>query len=67
MVSGMATTTTPEDDILTIREVMRLLGVGQRTIDRYVSEGLLPAAYLPSGHRRFRRGDVDALLTRRSA
>lgn len=55
--------TDQDDDILTPREVTRLLGIGTRTLDNYVAEGRLRCQKLPSGHRRFRRGDVMALLS----
>jgi excisionase family DNA binding protein len=54
----------PEDDtLLSPRQAEQLLGVGPRTISRYVAEGRLVALRLPGGHRRFRRTDVLDLLT----
>ena len=63
----MQPTDPDDDDILTPREVTRLLGISARTLDNYVEEGRVTCRRLPSGHRRFRRGDVMALLTQRSA
>jgi excisionase family DNA binding protein len=52
------------DDLLTTNDVAELAGVSRTTVWRWAEEGLLPAAVtLPSGHRRFRRSDVEALLT----
>lgn len=44
------------------REAEDLLTVTRSTLDRYVARGILPCRTLPSGHRRFRREDVEALL-----
>lgn len=50
------------DELLTVGEAARLVGVSRSTIDRYVNEGKLVARRLPSGHRRIRRQDALALL-----
>lgn len=52
-----------ENDLLTSRDVMERLFISRRTLERYVADGKLQAAYLPSGHRRYRLSDVDALLS----
>lgn len=49
-------------DYLTVSEAARLIGVSTRTILRYQESGRLPAHRLPSGHRRFRLADVEALI-----
>lgn len=49
---------------LTISDVARLLGVTPGTVRDYADRGYLPCRRLPSGHRRFRRTDVEALLNR---
>jgi predicted site-specific integrase-resolvase len=36
--------------------------LSRRTLQRYASAGHLPATVLPSGHRRYRRRDVLALI-----
>lgn len=61
------TTTHDDDDLLTPREVSRMLGIGLRTLDKYTANGVLRCLYLPSGHRRFRRSDVLALLSSRES
>ena len=50
------------DDLLTTGEAAATLGVFPTTIIRYADRGELPVRRLPSGHRRFRRRDVEALL-----
>jgi excisionase family DNA binding protein len=44
-----------------IREAARRLGVHENTIRRYADRGLLESVRLPSGVRRVRRADVEAL------
>lgn len=39
------------------------LGVTPRTLQRWAESGKFPSIILPSGRRRFRQSDVDALLT----
>ena len=53
----------PGDDVL-LRpgEVSRLLGVDPKTLTRWADSGRLPAVVLPSGHRRYRFGEVRAVL-----
>lgn len=50
------------DELLTTGEAAATLGVLNSTIIRYTDQGHLPVRRLPSGHRRFRRRDVEALL-----
>jgi len=46
-------------------EVAALAGVDAKTVTRWAEAGLLPVAFtFPSGHRRYRRSDVDALLAK---
>lgn len=40
------------------------LGVSAGTLRNYAERGMIPVVTLPSGHRRFREEDVDALLAR---
>lgn len=49
---------------LTLREAARLLGVHESTVRRYADRGLISSSRLPSGVRRLRREDVDALAHR---
>jgi predicted site-specific integrase-resolvase len=54
-------------EYLTRAEVLRFLHISPRTLERYVAAAKLPVSYLPSGHRRYARADVEALLTRERA
>ena len=47
--------------LMKVREVARTLGVHENTIRRWEQRGLLPAVRLPSGVRRFRTEDVEAV------
>ncbi len=46
---------------VTLREAAASLGVHESTVRRYADRGLIHAARLPSGVRRLRRADVEAL------
>jgi excisionase family DNA binding protein len=50
-------------DWLTLGQAATYLGVAQSTIRKWSDSGRLPAFYTPGGHRRFRRGDLDAFLS----
>jgi excisionase family DNA binding protein len=50
-----------DESEVTTGEAARILGVSPRTVIAYVDRGLLRARLLPSGHRRFRRVDVEQL------
>ncbi|MDQ4019410.1 MAG: response regulator [Actinomycetota bacterium] len=52
----------PPADWLTLGQAARYLGVAQSTVRKWSDSGRLPAFYTPGGHRRFRRGDLDAFL-----
>lgn len=56
----MSTETEPE--WLNIGDAARLIGVHPDTLRRYEAAGRISAQRTPSGHRRFRRADVEALL-----
>lgn len=49
-------------DLLTPGEAAAIAHVTPRTIYRYGSDGLLGFITLPSGHRRYVRKDVEALI-----
>jgi excisionase family DNA binding protein len=53
-----------EPDWLTLGQAARYLGVAQSTIRKWSDHGRVPAFYTPGGHRRYRRGDLDAFLAR---
>ena len=48
--------------LLKPREVAALFRVSVRTLARYADNGDLPVITLPSGHRRYRRADVERVL-----
>lgn len=52
-----------EDFLLTPAEASRYLGVSARTLQRYEAAGRLKVDRLPTGHRRYRRAELDALRT----
>jgi excisionase family DNA binding protein len=55
---------TNEPDWLTLGQAAKYLGVAQSTIRKWSDLGRVPAFYTPGGHRRYRRGDLDAFLER---
>lgn len=52
----------PPERPLTTRQAAAILGVSASTVIAYADRGVLRSFRLPSGHRRFRREDVEALL-----
>ncbi|WP_184718950.1 BldC family transcriptional regulator [Streptosporangium saharense] len=48
--------------LLTPGEVARLFGVDPKTVNRWALRGQIASVRTPSGHRRYRVGDVRALL-----
>lgn len=56
---------TSDARLLTVSEAARRLGLSADTIRRYADTGLLPTLVTPTGQRRFRVEDVDALLSER--
>lgn len=53
-----------EQDLLTTREVARLLGVGTTSIKRWADSEILRCVKTPGGHRRFPRDAVEEFLAR---
>src|SRR5579862_1251384 len=51
-----------EPEWLTLGQAARFLGVAQSTIRKWSDQGRVPAFYTPGGHRRFRRGDLEAFV-----
>ena len=51
------------DDLLPSGAAAALAGVSRDTIKRWESNGIIASKRTPTGHRRYRRGDVEALLT----
>lgn len=62
-----ARTTHDASDWLTAGEVAAFLSLSVRTLNRMEHRGELLPRRLPSGRRRYRRADVEALLTKRRA
>lgn len=48
---------------LTSADVASLLSVTDETVRRWAVEGKLSCVTLPSGHRRFRRADVEPFMS----
>src|SRR5246500_1726781 len=53
-----------EPDWLTLGQAAKFLGVAQSTIRKWSDLGRVPAFYTPGGHRRYKRGDLEAFLDR---
>lgn len=49
-------------DLLTAPQVAALLSVSGESVRRWAEAGRLPSITLPSGQRRFRMSDIDAIL-----
>ena len=56
--------TASEPDWLTLGQAAKFLGVAQSTIRKWSDLGRVPAFYTPGGHRRYRRGDLEAFIDR---
>jgi excisionase family DNA binding protein len=53
---------TEADELLPVTEAARLLGVSASSLRNYEKQRLIVSHRTPGGHRRFRRGDVEALV-----
>src|SRR5919197_1374034 len=53
-----------ESDWLTLGQAAKFLGVAQSTMRKWSDVGRVPAFYTPGGHRRYKRGDLEAFLER---
>lgn len=51
------------DELLTVSEAAGLLQVSDGTVRRWANKGSLVSVRTPGNQRRFRRSDVEALLT----
>lgn len=61
MSSRTAHEASPGGALLTPRQVCERLQVSRQTLAVWVRAGKMPAITLPSGHRRYRREDVEAI------
>lgn len=52
----------PKDDLLSGSEVAEMLGVSVETVRLWAKDEKLTHIVLPSGQRRYRRSDVEAIL-----
>lgn len=52
------------DELLTPLEAAKRLGITVRTLHRWEAGGFIESVRTPYNHRRFRRSDVEKLLTR---
>lgn len=51
-----------EGEYLAIGEAAALIGVSTDTLRRWERSGRITAVRTPTGHRRFKRSDIEALL-----
>lgn len=51
------------DDLLPPGEAAALIGVSRDTLKRWEAKDRIRSLRTPDNHRRYRRGDVEALLT----
>lgn len=58
----MSETPEPEDRLLTPGQVARMFSVRTSTVRRWAVAGLLPCVSIPSGQRRYKESNVNALL-----
>ncbi|MFD0883818.1 BldC family transcriptional regulator [Streptosporangium algeriense] len=56
------TETGATERLLTPVEVARVFGVDPKTVNRWALTGKIPSVRTPSGQRRYREGDIRALL-----
>jgi len=55
-----------DDDYVTPGEAAAYLHVSPKTINRWANNGLIPCILTLGGHRRFRRGDINAAVRQMS-
>lgn len=62
MVLRMQTNTYEDDELVAIGVAARLLGVSVGTVRRWEAAGAVESIRTPGGQRRFRVGDLRALM-----
>lgn len=58
----MPTSEHSQNDLLSVSQAAAVAGVSLYTIRRWDNDGRIESVRTPTGHRRFRRRDVEALL-----
>ena len=53
-----------ESEWMTLGQAATFLGVAQSTMRKWSDHGRVPTFYTPGGHRRYRRGDLEAFIFR---
>jgi excisionase family DNA binding protein len=48
-------------ELLTVKQAADRLAISTQTLRRWSQQGLVSTITLPSGHRRYRAADIDAL------
>lgn len=49
-------------DFISVNEIAQRFGISRMTVTRWADDGILPCLKLPTGTRRFRRADIEAML-----
>ncbi len=65
MKPNWTTPDSPDDEYIRPAEAASILTVDPRTLVRMADRGDIEVLRLPSGHRRYRRGDVLAIIAGR--
>lgn len=52
-----------QSDLLSVGESAVIIGISRDTLKRWEAAGRVTSLRTPTGHRRFRRADIEALLT----
>ena len=59
--------TPPHAEWLLPRDVADVFGVSTDTVTRWANAGRIPVYVMPSGHRRYKRADIDAILAKQAS
>ena len=50
------------ETLLSIKQAAEFLGISKKTLYRYDEQGILKPLRVPSGHRRYRKSDLESFL-----